>query len=138
ANSADFAPGLAQERIVKGRNQWSVSSQGLLHLRADRPEELVLIKMFLGIEPIVSGPVLLGAVLQPQQAGDGVSAKADHMRKQVPTRTLQGLSRGTGRRQILDQLFDLWEECGVFFRSIGLGGTTSRERMRCPLSAIVH
>ena len=83
-------------------------------------------------------PVLLGAILIAQQASDGVAPKTHQLRKTVAAPTGKGLRGSEAIGTLKDQALDLFEEGRVFFRSMGLGGTWLRERMRWPLSAMVH
>src|SRR4029079_1355502 len=106
---------------------------------AQAGENFPLIHVTLRVEAIVGCPVLLGAVLAAQQAGDGVAAKANQVREQMSPTSGQSLRGGEAIGALLDQVFDLLEEKRVFFlRSTGCGGTISRARMRWPLSATVQ
>ena len=73
---------------------------------------------------------MLVTVLGSQQRTDGMPAKADQLRQQVPTSALEALRGSKGIIQGADKPLYLLEECGVFFSAISVGGTLLRERIR--------
>ena len=93
-------------------------------------EETILIEAILAIKTIIGRPILLRAILVAQQAGDRMPAEGKKMREQMPPSASKGLGRRETVGTLGDQLFGLLEESRVFFRSMGLGGTSSRERIR--------
>ena len=102
------------------------ASPGWPHCSTWRPnllENLSDLDPVLGIKTVIRRPILLGAVLVAQQAGDGVPPKTDQMGKAVAAGPGKGLAVDKGIGTLLHQVFDFLEKGGVFFKAIGLGGT---------------
>jgi len=67
--------------------------QGLLHRQTSLLKECLRLKAAPGVEAVIGRPILLMAVLRPQQGTDGVPAKADQMGQ---TMTAGPLKAGRG------------------------------------------
>jgi hypothetical protein len=123
AGAEDAPPGLAQDGIIHGHYQRMVRSAALFDLGAHVSENLLHLQAVFGLKAVIGGPVLLGAILVAQQAGDGVPAKTHQLGKTVAAAAGKRLRCGEAIGRLLDQALDFFEEGSVFFRSMGLGGT---------------
>src|SRR5258708_29093118 len=100
-----------------------VRSATRFDLGAHVSENLPHLQAVFGIKAVISGPVLLGAVLVAQQAGDGVPAKTHQLGKTVATAAGKRLRAGETIRTMLDQALHVFVEGSAFFISLWLGGT---------------
>ena len=129
------AAGLEQERIVHADDQGSVGRQGRFDLVTGGGEQGVGVGPPVAVEAIVSGPIVVLAVLGGEQAGEGVAAQGDELGQRMGGMT-GGL--GGGSQRTVQEAVQVLEEGGFFLSGTGSGGTTWRERIRWPLSTRVH
>lgn len=91
AHAMNLAAGLAQQGIIHRRDQRLGFVQVAIHNLAHQFKDLLVFEALLRIEAIVGRPILLLAVLGPEQPGDGMPAKAHQAAEHMPAAAFERL-----------------------------------------------
>jgi len=129
--------GFAEEGIVDGDRKRSLRRKLLHHGVTDDGEEGRGWQTMTGEETIIGGPVVKLLSTSSQQAGDGVTAKAEQAAQREGLSAFGDAPLGEGREAVSPELLEGGEDAGRVFFKREAGGWRRRRASRL-LSSMDH